>query len=1353
MKTKLPLLQFKRACNKLQSASKSLTTLLLFSTLLFSSKTFAQIGTGTVPVQIPSGGFAIDGNLKANTSVGDWLQGTGAGGFVLDGTAAGNPLNASTTFHLTDLYNSGMDDNFKAGLEVHDNPNSWKWVRNPVNAKEDINNALVHFSKDANGHLWVMVAADRLSTNGNAYIDFEFLQNKLSINSNGTFTSAGPDGGRTAGDFILTLQLTNGGTAPKFFVERWQSSGGGFDYVEGSFPAGSTFAAVNTSSVPVTYDAFGGNSYATNAFAEAAVDLTALIGSFDKCNVLGIKSLLVKTKESQSSTATIVDFVGPPLPVDITIGVADAGKDQAICSEGATTKFTLTGTATPPSGATVTSTVWSFAEGEGSGTINDPQSLSTDVTIDGTSAKLVLTVVTDPANCNPAVTDTVLLTATGNPQVFNLTPGNYCAGEVTQGTITLGGSQSGVSYQLYDAANNTVQAAKVGTGDALIWTEIPAGTYYIKASTGSTCSSTTDNTTVSENPVPDDAKANVTQPTCTKATGTITVTAPIGTGLTYSINGTDYQSNPTFNDVASGVYTIYVMNSTGCISTSGVTVNPAPTSLSTPTVTAEGPGCGQTTGTVTVTDPVAGITYTLTKGTTVLTAVNGVFSAVAPGTYTFTASNGTCSANGTDVVVDEAPVVPGLPTASDQPRCGPGTVELTASGCDGGNITWYVHNTSFERVGSGTSFTTPSLTGTTSFYVTCQKGICEGAPLEVKAIINDIPTASISGGTFCKTSTTQLSVLSGPTDGTFSSTNGLSISSGGLINLATSTPGTYTVTYNFSNGTCSNSTTSSVTVNDLPTVGAGSDVAICNGKSTTLTATGATSYLWTPADGLNATTGASVIASPTITTTYTVTGTDANTCSNTASVKVTVNPVPSCTISNTSNPGSNIAGVGMAVGYSGPTAPSGSTYTYSWSITNNTSGATFSGGVATATTKTVTVTTTGTGSYTLSLKVTDNAYTTNCNATCTYPVTVNTSNAYYTVTQGFYGNTGGKVCTPSGTFYTSGSKGNESGLIALSIKNIPGQKLQLGIIPVTVATGNKTFIMGYSTAEVNNLINYLPATQTATVITANSGTNNNTNIGGNVLNIPNNLPKLNNGKISDVLLGQAITLALNVYIPGNNLGNFVLKTGYLTTQKADPSTCPATKVLACSKDASAISSLQLTTNAGLKVWMNGKKVTDLLNLASNALGGANIATLTGQSGITLSDINNAVDVINRSFDGGRLFLGYYSSAQSCSVSSTLTASTMLKASTTTSALAVKAYPNPYGNVINFTVVSPVSGKGILEVYDLLGKKLGVVYEGQLEAGVLRDIKYHVPAGARTTMVYRLTVGGKTGTGILIPGDK
>jgi hypothetical protein len=38
--------------------------------------------------------------------------------------------------------------------------------------------------------------------------------------------------------------------------------------------------------------------------------------------------------------------------------------------------------------------------------------------------------------------------------------------------------------------------------------------------------------------------------TCSVATGTITVTAPIGAQYTYSIDGTNFQSSPTFNNVA-----------------------------------------------------------------------------------------------------------------------------------------------------------------------------------------------------------------------------------------------------------------------------------------------------------------------------------------------------------------------------------------------------------------------------------------------------------------------------------------------------------------------------------------------------------------------------------------------------------------------------------------------------------------------------------------------------------------------------------------------------------------------------------------------------------------------------------
>jgi gliding motility-associated-like protein len=65
------------------------------------------------------------------------------------------------------------------------------------------------------------------------------------------------------------------------------------------------------------------------------------------------------------------------------------------------------------------------------------------------------------------------------------------------------------------------------------------------------------------------------------------------------------------------------------------------------------------------------------------------------------------------------------------------------------------------------------------------------------------------------------------------------------------------------------------------------DTNICPNGTANLTATGADSYIWTPADGLSATTGSSVNASPETTTTYTVTGT-LYACESTAELTVNV---------------------------------------------------------------------------------------------------------------------------------------------------------------------------------------------------------------------------------------------------------------------------------------------------------------------------------------------------------------------------------------------------------------------------------------------------------------------------------
>ncbi|HWB62875.1 MAG TPA: PKD domain-containing protein, partial [Chitinophagales bacterium] len=84
-----------------------------------------------------------------------------------------------------------------------------------------------------------------------------------------------------------------------------------------------------------------------------------------------------------------------------------------------------------------------------------------------------------------------------------------------------------------------------------------------------------------------------------------------------------------------------------------------------------------------------------------------------------------------------------------------------------------------------------------------------------------------------------------------------------------SSTGTYTSTIPASNG-CDSVITTQLTIANI-SVDAGNDVAICNGQSTQLTATGGgLIYNWTPTNGLSNAAIANPVASPTTTTTYTV---------------------------------------------------------------------------------------------------------------------------------------------------------------------------------------------------------------------------------------------------------------------------------------------------------------------------------------------------------------------------------------------------------------------------------------------------------------------------------------------------
>lgn len=151
--------------------------------------------------------------------------------------------------------------------------------------------------------------------------------------------------------------------------------------------------------------------------------------------------------------------------------------------------------------------------------------------------------------------------------------------------------------------------------------------------------------------------------------------------------------------------------------------------------------------------------------------------------------------------------------------------------------------------------------------------ICAGGPATITA------TPFISGATYSWTPNVGLS-----------STTGTAVVISPTANIV------YTVTVSDPVTNCSASASQTVTVNPLPTttVSPTTGTIACSSQAVTLNAGGANTYSWSPTTGLNATTGASVIATPTVTTVYTVTGN--NVCADlAATATITVVPLISPT--------------------------------------------------------------------------------------------------------------------------------------------------------------------------------------------------------------------------------------------------------------------------------------------------------------------------------------------------------------------------------------------------------------------------------------------------------------------------
>lgn len=367
-----------------------------------------------------------------------------------------------------------------------------------------------------------------------------------------------------------------------------------------------------------------------------------------KSNLTASTTYQVITKENGNgclSTAT-------PSVIDAVLNVPNAPTTSVLHPACGATTGTITVT-NPTSGVT-----YSFDNGTTFQAAATSNALS--------SGTYSVKVKDNSSNCVSQATPSVLNAILAVPSAPTATVAQPNCSTAT-GTITITTSITGLECSF----DNGVSYQTAATSSPLA-----SGTYSVLVrNTSNGCASPNISKTINPQPVsPSLPTVSVTQPTCTNATGTLTITQPTDVGMTYSIDGTTY-TNTTgiFNNVASGTYNVSAKSAVGCISAiANATINVI---IPAPTVTITQPTCVSATGSFTVTSPVgAGFSYSVDLVD--YSNTSGVFANLSPATYKVSAKNASgCVSSETSVVI--LPPVPAPIVATNQPNCATSTGTIT----------------------------------------------------------------------------------------------------------------------------------------------------------------------------------------------------------------------------------------------------------------------------------------------------------------------------------------------------------------------------------------------------------------------------------------------------------------------------------------------------------------------------------------------------------------------------------------------------------------------------------------------------------------------------------------------------
>lgn len=271
------------------------------------------------------------------------------------------------------------------------------------------------------------------------------------------------------------------------------------------------------------------------------------------------------------------------------------------------------------------------------------------------------------------------------------------------------------------------------------------------------------------------------------------------------------------------------------------------------------------------------------------TANNVIASPLSSSTYKLigTTAYGCVDSMQISVGVHPYPIVNINP--SNVHLCPGSNLTIVASGAD--NYLWSPA-TGINSTTNDTLIASPALTTTYKVIGTTIYGCSDTASTQIE--ISPIPTITPQNSSICIGDSVQLTVTSNTSTSTFIWSTGATTAT---IWAKPNNTTTYTVTATDISG-CSNTVSAQVVVNQLPNlVLSPANPGICPNDTATLNITGATSYQWNFASGLQNTIGSSNKAFPSSTSWYSVVGLSSAGCSDTLNFQVEVYNPPTISIS------------------------------------------------------------------------------------------------------------------------------------------------------------------------------------------------------------------------------------------------------------------------------------------------------------------------------------------------------------------------------------------------------------------------------------------------------------------------